>query len=116
MVVYRLEDEEFEKFFLDKWSRAKKMDNASPNSLSSLQVQRSVQTTNIKESQLDEVKKNDTNGLSSSGISLLQVHGCIHQEQVIVSINPSYTYSFINVHLAKKIASFSKAHLKHIGG
>ena len=34
------------------------------------------------------MKKGDTNGLSLGGISLLQVYGCIQQEQVIVSINP----------------------------
>ena len=50
-----------------------------------------------------EVKKGDTNGLSLGGISLLQVHGCIQQEQVIVSIDPSCTHNFINVHLAKKL-------------
>ena len=60
----------FEQVFLDKWSHAKKKESASPNSLSSLQVHRSVPTENLKESQLDEVKKDDTNGLSSSEISL----------------------------------------------
>lgn len=65
--VYRLEDEEFEKFFLDKGSHAKK-DNASPNSLYSFKIHRSVHTENLKESQLDEVKKDDTNGLFSCGM------------------------------------------------
>ena len=40
--VYRLEDEEFKKFLLDKWSCVKKKDNEIPNSLSSLKVHRSV--------------------------------------------------------------------------
>ena len=46
-----LSNEEFEQAFIDKWSNAKKKDNASPNSLSSLQVHRSVQIENLKESQ-----------------------------------------------------------------
>ena len=69
--VYRLQNKEFEKLFLNKWSRAKKKDNASPNSLSSLKVHRSIQTKNLKESQLDEVKKDDTNGLFSCGMFIL---------------------------------------------
>ena len=86
---------DYEQAFIDKWSNAKKKDNGSPNSLSSLQVQKSVLTMNLKESQLDEVKKGDTNGLSSGGISLLQVHRCIQQEKVIVSINPRYKTNLI---------------------
>jgi hypothetical protein len=54
-----LSDEEFEKLFLDKWSHAKSKD------------------------------KECTKGLFSCGKSILQVHGCIHKENIIVSINPS---------------------------
>ena len=103
--VYMLQDEEFEQFFLDKWSHAKNKNNAIPNGLSSFKVHKGVQTESLKESQLDEVKQDNTNtnGLSSGGISLLQVHGCIQQEKVIFSINPSCKHNFINVHLAKKL-------------
>jgi hypothetical protein len=52
-------------------------------------------------------------GLFSTGISLLQVHGCIQKEKIIVSINPSCKHNFINVNLAKKIASSSKTNWKH---
>jgi hypothetical protein len=43
--------------------------------------------------------KDITKGLFSCGKSLLQVHGCIHKENVIVSINPSCQQNFINVQL-----------------
>jgi hypothetical protein len=66
-----LSDEEFEKLFLDKWSHAKKND------------------------------KERNKGLFSCGNSILQVHGCIQQEKVIVSINPSCMHNFINVNLVK---------------
>jgi hypothetical protein len=32
-----------------------------------------------------------------------RLHGCIQQEKVIVSINPSYMHDFINVNLDKKL-------------
>ena len=48
--VYMLQDEEFEQLFLDKWSRAKKTDNASPNSLSSFKFHRGVQMEILMES------------------------------------------------------------------
>ena len=102
-MLMTLSNEEFEQAFIDKWSNAKKKDNASPNSLSSLQVQRSVQIVNLIKIQLDEVKKVDTNGLSSGGISLLHVHGCIQQERVIVYTNPHCKHNFINVHIEKKL-------------
>ena len=70
-MLMRLSIEDYEKSFIEKLSNVMKKDNASPNSLSSLHVQKSVLTTNFKEIQLNEVKKSDTNGLSSSGISLL---------------------------------------------
>ena len=44
-----------------------------------------------------------TNGLSSSGISLLKVHGCIQQDKVIVSINPSCKNNYINVDLTHRL-------------
>ena len=40
-------------------------------------------------------------GLFSTGISLLQVHGLIQKEEIIVSINPSCKPNFINVNLPK---------------
>jgi hypothetical protein len=52
------------------------------------------------------LKKNDTKstkGLFSCGKSTLQVHGCIQQENVIVSINPSCMHNFINANLAKRL-------------
>ena len=55
----KLSDAEFEKVFLDKWSRARK-------------------------------KENETHkGLIATGVSLLQVHGLIQKEKVVVTINPS---------------------------
>jgi len=68
-----LSDKEFEKLLLDKWSRARKQD------------------------------KGKHVGLFPTGISLLQVHGLIQKEKIIVSINPSYKHNFINVNLAKKL-------------
>ena len=41
-------------------------------------------------------------GLFSASISLLQVHGLIQKEKIIVSINPSCKQNLINVNLAKK--------------
>ena len=41
-------------------------------------------------------------GLLPTGISLLQVHGLIQKEKIIVSINPSCQHNFISVNLAKK--------------
>ena len=76
----KLSDEEFEKLLLDRWSHARKQD---------------------KEKHV---------GLFPTGISLLQVHGLIQKEKIIVSINPSCKHSFINVNLAKKIANSSKTH------
>jgi hypothetical protein len=45
-------------------------------------------------------KSKDTNItkiLFSCDKSILQVHGCIHKENVIISINPSCMHNFINV-------------------
>ena len=71
--VNKISDEEFEKVLLDKWSRARK-------------------------------KENETHkGLIPTGISLLQIHGLIQKEKIIVSINPSCKHNFISVNLAKKL-------------
>ena len=40
-MLMTLSTKEFEQAFIEKWSSANKQDNASPNGLSSLQVQRS---------------------------------------------------------------------------
>jgi hypothetical protein len=64
-----LSNEEFEKLFLDRCSHVGKRD-------------------------IESIK-----GLFSYGNSMLQVHGCIHKENVIVSINPSCQQNFINVQL-----------------
>jgi hypothetical protein len=61
-----LSDEAFEKLILDRWSHVGK--------------------THIEH----------TKGLFSCGKSILQVHGCIQQEKVIVSINPSCQQKFIS--------------------
>ena len=53
--------------------------------------------------QLDEVKKDDTNGLFSCGKSILQVYGCIQQEKVIVAIHPSCKHNYINVDLTHRL-------------
>ena len=69
--IETLSDDEFELVFLDKWSHAKKKDVESHK------------------------------GLFSCGNILLQAHGCIQKEKVIVSINPSCKHNFINVNLTK---------------
>ena len=69
----KISDAKFEKVFLDKWSRARK-------------------------------KENETHkGLIPTGISLLQIHGLLQKEKIIVSINPSCKHNFISVNLAKKL-------------
>lgn len=69
---------EFEKVSLDKWSHAMKKDNEIPN------------------------------GYSSCVISILQFHGCIHQEMVVLPIYPSFKYDPINATLAKRLHVPSK--------
>jgi hypothetical protein len=64
-------DQEFEQVSLDKWYHATKKDNAS------------------------------SNGLSSCGVSILQVHGCIQKENAIISIYPSCKYNLINATMVK---------------
>jgi hypothetical protein len=68
-----LSNEEFEKVFLDKWYHMKCKD------------------------------KDITNGLFSCKKSILQVHGCIHKENAIVSTNPSCQQTFVNVHLVNRL-------------
>ena len=71
--IHALSNEEFEKVFLSRWSHVGKRDTKS------------------------------TKGLFSCGNSILQVHGCIHKENIIVSINPSCMHNFINVNFAKRL-------------
>lgn len=73
MKCSNLPNEEFEKFILDRWSHARKQDN-----------EKHV-------------------GLFSTSIYLLQVHGLIQKEKIIVSINPSCQHNFINVNLEKQL-------------
>jgi len=68
-----LPDEEFEKLLLDRWSHARKQD---------------------KEKHV---------GLFPTGISLLQVHGLIQEEKIIVSINPSASIILSMLILQKKL-------------
>lgn len=60
-------------------SHAKKKKNASSNNLSSLQVHRGVQMESPKKSHKDAMKKDNpsTNGVSTCGKFILQVHGCL---------------------------------------
>jgi len=69
----KLSHAEFEKAFLDKWSRPRKKEN--------------------------ETHK----GLIYTGVSLLHVHALIQMEQIVVSINPSCKHNFLNVNLEKKM-------------
>ena len=48
--IMELLAEDFDKFFSDRWSHAKKKENANPNSLSSFKVHRGVQMETLKES------------------------------------------------------------------
>jgi hypothetical protein len=68
-----LSNEEFEKILLDRWSHGKNKDTER------------------------------TKGLFSCGNSILQVHGCIHKEKVIISINPSCMHNFINIQLVNRL-------------
>jgi hypothetical protein len=68
-----LSEEVLEKLLLGKWSHTKSKD------------------------------KYITKSLFSCGKSILQVHGCIHKENVIVYINPSCQQSFINVRLVNRL-------------
>ena len=75
---FNLPNEEFEELLLDRWSHARKQD---------------------KEKHV---------GLFPTGISLLQVHGLIQKEKIMVSINPSCKHNFINVNLAKRLQVLAK--------
>jgi hypothetical protein len=52
--------------------------------------------------------KERSKGLFSCGNSILQVHGCIHKENIIVSINPSFLHNFINVQLVNRLQVSAK--------
>jgi hypothetical protein len=71
--IRTLSNGEFEKMLLDRWSHGKNKNTES------------------------------TKGLFSCDKSILQVHGCIHKENVIVSINPSCMHNFINVQLVNRL-------------
>jgi hypothetical protein len=47
--------------------------------------------------------KGRNKSLFSSGKSILHVYGCIHKENVIVSINPSRQQNFMNVQLVNRL-------------
>jgi hypothetical protein len=68
-----LSNGEFEKILLDKWSHGENKDTKR------------------------------TKSLFSCDKSILQVHGCIHKENVIVSINLSCVHNFINVQLVNRL-------------
>jgi hypothetical protein len=73
-----LSEEALEKLLLDKWSHTKSKD------------------------------KDITKSLFSCGKSILQVHGCIHKENVIVSINPSCKQNFINIQWVNRLQVSAK--------
>lgn len=47
-------------------------------------------------------------GLVSYEHSILKFHGCVHKDNVVVSINPSCKYNFIHVDLAKQLQVLAK--------
>jgi hypothetical protein len=49
----------------------------------------------------------EAKGLFSPNV-ILQVHGCIHKENIIVSINPSCMHNFINVQLVNRLQVAAK--------
>lgn len=71
--MFALPYEAYENIFLDKWS----------NSKHKYQSKRPC--------------------LFSGAHALLHLHGCIQQEKVLVSINPSCNHNFINVNLTKRL-------------
>jgi hypothetical protein len=71
--MMRLSNVEFEKILLDKWSHGENQD------------------------------KERTKSIFAGEKSILQVHGCIHKENIIVSINPSCMHNFINVQLVNRL-------------
>jgi len=74
----KFSNEELEKLLMDKWSQARKK------------------------------YKGKHVGLFCTSISLLQVHGLIKKEKIIVSINPSCKNNVINVNLAKNLQVLAK--------
>jgi hypothetical protein len=52
---------------------------------------------NFRLDKWSHVAKGINKSLFSGGKSILQAHGCIHKENIIVSINPSCQHNFINV-------------------
>lgn len=76
--VVQLPHEKLEKLLLEKWSQARKQD---------------------KEKHV---------GSFLTGIFLLQVHGLIQKEKIILSINPSCKQNLINVNLARKLQVLAK--------
>ena len=87
--IMAFSSEDFEKLILDRWSSTRNTDVESPK---------------------DTVQKDNasTNGLTSCINSILQVHGCIQQENVGVFIYPSCNYNLINATLAKRLHVPSK--------
>jgi hypothetical protein len=71
--IKALSYEEYEKLYIDRWFDANKKDN------------------------------NIHSGLFSCDNFILQVHGYIQHEKVIVSINPSGKHNFLNVNLNKSL-------------
>jgi hypothetical protein len=71
--IFKIIDEEYERIYLDKWSHG-----------------------------IENYTKS-TKCLFSRDNFLLQVHGCIKQENVIISINPSSKHNFINVNRANRL-------------
>ena len=85
--VEELSNEWFEKLFLARWYQDRKKDN--------------------------EIHKD----FFSGNAFILQVHGCIHKEKVVVSINPRCKHNFISVNLAKILqVPIKKIHSTQVGG
>ena len=82
--VRKLLEKKLEKVILDKWSKDRKKD-----------------TKRHKD-------------LFSTNISILQVHGSIQKENIVVSIIPSCKHNCINVNLAKKLQVPAK-HIENTG-
>jgi hypothetical protein len=82
-----LSKREFEQILLDRWSHGKNKDTKS------------------------------TKGLFSCGKSILQVHGSIHKENVIVSINPSCKQKNFNIQLVNRFQISKKnIQITHFAG
>ena len=94
-MLYMLSKEEFEKLFLDRWYSTKQKNNESHNNAikndQALQVHRGAQIQIHNETHKDSMKmhKANTTSLYSYGNCILQVHGLLQEENVIILINPS---------------------------